>query len=92
MSHDVTRSLELYKKAGERIPGWTQLISRRADRVANGVSPLYVARSKARDLSMLMAMNISIGFALWALLFWDMQIPLSMVLLKSRSIVEVCIL
>ena len=46
MSHDVTRSLELYKKAGERIPGWTQLISRRADRVANGVSPLYVARSK----------------------------------------------
>ena len=46
MSHDVTKSLELYKKAGERIPGWTQLISRRADRVANGVSPLYVARSK----------------------------------------------
>lgn len=46
MSHDVTRSLELYKQAGERIPGWTQLISRRADRVANGVSPLYVARSK----------------------------------------------
>ena len=45
-NHNVSRSLDLYEQAGERIPGWTQLISRRADRFANGVSPLYIERSK----------------------------------------------
>ena len=45
-SHSVARSMELYKKAGERIPGWVQLISRRAERFASGVSPLYIERSK----------------------------------------------
>ncbi|MDP6039978.1 MAG: aminotransferase class III-fold pyridoxal phosphate-dependent enzyme, partial [Candidatus Latescibacteria bacterium] len=44
--HSVSKSLALYKKAEERIPGWTQLISRRADRVANGISPLYIEQSK----------------------------------------------
>lgn len=44
--HDVSRSLELYKRAGELIPGWTQLISRRADQFANGVSPIYAQRAK----------------------------------------------
>lgn len=43
---DVSRSLELYKRAGELIPGWTQLISRRADQFANGVSPIYAQRAK----------------------------------------------
>ena len=43
---DISRSLELYQAAGERIPGWTQLISRRADQFANGVSPIYAQRAK----------------------------------------------
>jgi glutamate-1-semialdehyde 2,1-aminomutase len=43
---DVSRSLELYRRAGELIPGWTQLISRRADQFANGVSPIYAQRAK----------------------------------------------
>ncbi|HAA77867.1 TPA: aminotransferase class III [Candidatus Latescibacteria bacterium] len=42
----VSKSMELYRKAGERIPGWVQLISRRAERFANGVSPLYIESSK----------------------------------------------
>jgi len=42
---DVSRSQELYKRAGELIPGWTQLISRRADQFANGVSPIYAQRA-----------------------------------------------
>ena len=45
-NHDVTRSLELYEQAGELIPGWTQLISRRADQFAHGVSPIYAQRAK----------------------------------------------
>lgn len=44
--HSVKRSNQLYRRAGELIPGWVQLISRRAERFANGVSPLYVERSK----------------------------------------------
>ena len=43
---DVSRSQELYKRAGELIPGWTQLISRRADQFARGVSPIYAQRAK----------------------------------------------
>ncbi|MCB0123123.1 MAG: hypothetical protein KDE58_12800, partial [Caldilineaceae bacterium] len=43
---DTTRSQELYHRAGELIPGWTQLISRRADQFANGVSPIYAQRAK----------------------------------------------
>jgi len=43
---DISHSLELYKRAGELIPGWTQLISRRADQFANGVSPIYAQRAK----------------------------------------------
>ncbi|MBV7333319.1 aminotransferase class III-fold pyridoxal phosphate-dependent enzyme [Chloroflexi bacterium TSY] len=43
---DVSHSLELYRRAGELIPGWTQLISRRADQFANGVSPIYAQRAK----------------------------------------------
>jgi glutamate-1-semialdehyde 2,1-aminomutase len=43
---DVSRSLELYKRANELIPGWTQLISRRSDQFAHGVSPIYAQRAK----------------------------------------------
>ncbi|MEZ4731361.1 MAG: aminotransferase class III-fold pyridoxal phosphate-dependent enzyme [Caldilineaceae bacterium] len=43
---DVSRSQELYQCAGELIPGWTQLISRRADQFARGVSPIYAQRAK----------------------------------------------
>lgn len=42
----VSGSLDLYKRAGELIPGWTQLISRRADQFANGVSPIYAQAAK----------------------------------------------
>ncbi len=43
---DVSRSLATYTRAGQVIPGWTQLISRRADQFANGVSPIYAQRAK----------------------------------------------
>ena len=43
---EVRRSYELYEQAGRLIPGWTQLISRRASRFANGVSPVYAVRAK----------------------------------------------
>lgn len=43
---DTSKSQQLYAQAGTKIPGWVQLISRRAERFANGVSPLYVESSK----------------------------------------------
>jgi len=43
---NVTRSLEIYNRAGGFIPGWTQLISRRASQFANGISPIYAQRAK----------------------------------------------
>ncbi|MBX7213587.1 MAG: aminotransferase class III-fold pyridoxal phosphate-dependent enzyme [Thermoflexales bacterium] len=43
---DTTKSKQLYARAGELIPGRTQLISRRADQFANGVSPVYASRAK----------------------------------------------
>ncbi len=46
LNHDVTRSYKLYQRTGEIIPGWTQLISRRASQFANGVSPVYAQRAK----------------------------------------------
>src|SRR5207302_2506903 len=42
----VQRSIELYRRALELIPGGTQLISRRPTRFANGVSPVYAQRAK----------------------------------------------
>ncbi len=42
----VPRSMELYRRAMELIPGGTQLISRRPTRFARGVSPVYAARAK----------------------------------------------
>lgn len=42
----VQRSMELYRRALERIPGGTQLISRRPTRYAHGVSPVYASRAK----------------------------------------------
>ncbi|MCY4117872.1 MAG: aminotransferase class III-fold pyridoxal phosphate-dependent enzyme [Caldilineaceae bacterium] len=42
----VTRSYEIYERAGELIPGRTQLISRRASRFANGISPVYAQSAK----------------------------------------------
>ena len=44
--HTVTRSYELYDRAGELIPGWTQLISRRPSQFAKGVSPVYAQHAK----------------------------------------------
>ena len=42
----VSRSVETYRRAGELIPGWTQLISRRASQFAYGVSPIYARSAK----------------------------------------------
>ena len=42
----VGRSLELYGRAEELIPGKTQLISRRASSFAHPVSPIYAERAK----------------------------------------------
>ena len=48
MSHtrSVEKSMALYKRAEELIPGSTQLISRRASQFASGVSPIYAERAK----------------------------------------------
>ena len=43
---NVNRSMDAYARAGTLIPGWTQLISRRADQFANGVSPVYAQQAK----------------------------------------------
>jgi glutamate-1-semialdehyde 2,1-aminomutase len=43
---DISRSKALYKRAGELIPGHTQLFGRRASLFADGVSPLYANRAK----------------------------------------------
>ena len=42
----VKKSVELYERAGELIPGWTQLISRRSSQFAAGVSPAYAREAK----------------------------------------------
>lgn len=42
----VRRSMELYRRALQLIPGATQLVSRRPTRFANGVSPAYAARAQ----------------------------------------------
>ena len=42
----VKKSNESYERAGQIIPGWTQLISRRASRFANGISPTYAQSAK----------------------------------------------
>ena len=41
----VPRSMALYERALALIPGGTQLVSRRPNRVAYGVSPVYAARA-----------------------------------------------
>ena len=43
---DVSKSIALYERAGEIIPGWTQLISRRASQFASGVNPVYAQSAK----------------------------------------------
>jgi glutamate-1-semialdehyde 2,1-aminomutase len=45
-NHSVKRSLDIYKRADELIPGRTQLISRRSSQFAHGVSPIYAQRAK----------------------------------------------
>ena len=42
----VEKSLELYERAEQLIPGRTQLISRRASQFAHGISPIYAERAK----------------------------------------------
>lgn len=42
----VRKSMELYKRACELIPGGTQLISRRPTRFAYGISPVYATKGK----------------------------------------------
>ena len=45
-SHGVEKSYALYQHALEVIPGGTQLISRRPDRYAYGITPAFSARAK----------------------------------------------
>ena len=42
----VTKSVEVYKRANEVIPGATQLVGRRASMAAAGVSPIYAKSAK----------------------------------------------
>lgn len=44
--HRVDRSMQLWRRASELIPGGAQLVSRRPTRFAYGVSPVYVASAK----------------------------------------------
>tara|TARA_B100000029_G_scaffold516847_1_gene636387 strand:+ start:70738 stop:72075 length:1338 start_codon:yes stop_codon:yes gene_type:complete len=44
--YTVEKSMAMYKRAGELIPGRTQLISRRASQHASGISPVYAERAK----------------------------------------------
>jgi glutamate-1-semialdehyde 2,1-aminomutase len=46
----VQRSMELYHRALELIPGGTQLVSRRPTRFACGVSPVYAERARGARL------------------------------------------
>src|SRR5438876_3400148 len=43
-THDVSKSLALWEQAIELIPNGVQLLSRRPERMAAGVSPIYVER------------------------------------------------
>ena len=45
-ARSVARSMEIYERALQVIPGVTQLISRRPARAALGVSPVYADRAK----------------------------------------------
>lgn len=45
MQHHVDKSMQLFQRACELIPGGTQLISRRPTRFAYGVSPVYAERA-----------------------------------------------
>ncbi len=45
-AHSVARSMAVYERALEVIPGVTQLLSRRPTQAALGVSPVYAARAK----------------------------------------------
>ena len=42
----VPRSMALWARAQELIPGGTQLVSRRPTRYANGVSPVFAVRAR----------------------------------------------
>ena len=42
----IARSLDFYQQATDLIPGRTQLISRRADQYAQGISPIYAQQAK----------------------------------------------
>ena len=44
--HSVVRSMAVYERAKEVIPGVTQLLSRRPTQAALGVSPVYAAKAK----------------------------------------------
>ncbi len=46
VSRSVEKSMRMYQRAGELIPGRTQLISRRASQFASGISPVYAERAK----------------------------------------------
>jgi glutamate-1-semialdehyde 2,1-aminomutase len=46
MANRVPRSIELYRRAGERIAGKTHLFGRRAELQAYGISPIYSDRQK----------------------------------------------
>jgi glutamate-1-semialdehyde aminotransferase len=46
MNDRVKKSMQLYERALQRIPGGTQLVSRRPTRFANGVSPVFAARAQ----------------------------------------------
>ena len=42
----VKKSMEIYRRAGQVIPGYTQLRSRLASGFAQGISPIYADRAK----------------------------------------------
>ena len=60
------KSMELYDRAAELIPGRVQLISRRASRFASGVSPVYAESAKGSRFRTWTATSTSTGRTRWA--------------------------
>ena len=46
----VKRSMEIFRRAKELIPGGTQLISRRPSRFAYGITPVYAERAQGAHI------------------------------------------
>ncbi len=61
--HQVTRSMEIFARARQLIPGGTQLVSRRPTRLPPGVCPIYAQRAQGAASGTSTATSTSTGSA-----------------------------